>query len=93
MPDDIITDAAKEIIGISIVGPICIILVALLWWREKVYRTDLKFWQDKYQASQDAHLKDVRDFATSGEAMKNTMGSLVTAVNANMEALKERPRR
>lgn len=93
MPDAVLTDAAKEIIGISIVGPICIILVALLWWRETAYQKSLKFWQDKYEASQEARLKEVREFATTGEEMRDTQRALVVAVNANIEALKERPRR
>jgi hypothetical protein len=93
VPDAVLTDAAKEIIGISIVGPICILLICLLAWREKVSAQTIKFWQDKYETSQEARLKEVREFATTGEEMRDTQRALVVAVNANIEALKERPRR
>lgn len=93
MPDVVLTDAAKEIIGISIVGPICVLLICLLAWREKIYRSDLKMWQDKHDASQAARLNDLREFATMGESMRESQRALAVAVNASMEALKERPRR
>lgn len=93
MPDDIITDAVGQFMAGG--GPfagLCILLMAVLVWRERTYRADLKEWQGKHDTSRGEHLADVKAYAEIGESVRDQVKALVVIVQGAVDLMKERQR-
>ena len=92
MPDALITDAGRSILDYGVIGAICLILMGVIWFREKQHRTDLTKEQDSHQKTREAQLDEVRKMAALGETMRDQMRSVVATMEMLAEIIKDRAR-
>lgn len=94
MPDALITDSGQRILDVGVIGAVCILLIAVLIIRERMYRSDLKSWEKQLDDAKKEHLNDVKRYAEIGETIreyiKGQTMSLQTEVKAAMEVIKDR---
>jgi len=103
-PDTIVTDAARSIIDVGVVGSLCIILALVIWWQDKRHRAEiactrtelkaeLKAEQDAHQRTRDAQIAEIRHFTTLGESIRDQQKATETAIERMIDWVKERDRK
>lgn len=90
MPDATVTEATKSILDVGVVGAICILLMVVLVWREKIYRSDLKDEREAHQETREKHLEDVKHFAMIGESVRDQMKTQVQTFQNVIDLFKTR---
>lgn len=93
MPDPVVTEAARSFIKADpVLGALCILLIAALVFRERMWRADMKTERDAHDITRQKHLADVKDFARIGESMRDQMKTLVTTFENVIDMVKDRGR-
>lgn len=92
LPDDAILDASKKLIDFGVIGAVCIMLIAALAWLGITYRTDMRRKDEENQRIREAHLADVKNYATIGESVRDQIKPALTAFQTAVEILKDRNR-
>lgn len=90
MPDAQLTEATKSILDVGVIGGICILLIAALIIRERMWRADMKAEREDHQKTREAHLTDVKHFALIGESVRDQMKTQVQAFQNVIDLFKQR---
>jgi hypothetical protein len=90
MPDAQLTEASKSILDVGVIGAICLLLIAALIIRERMWRADMKAERDAHQETREEHLADVKHFAMIGESVRDQMKTQVQAFQNVIDLFKTR---
>ena len=86
VPDATMVEAGKNILDVGVVGSVLIFVVGALGWTVRQWLAT----QKKFDDLQEARLKDVREFAAIGEAIRNTMAANTVAIESVLKVVRER---
>lgn len=92
MPDAIITESAGKLLETGVIGAVCLLLIALLVVREKMWRKDLKDERDSHQATRVTHMEDVKKIVVLGENIREVLKSQVQQNQIFLDIVKDRGR-
>jgi len=86
LPDATVIDAGKQIIDVGVVGSGLVFTMLALGWVTRQWLAALK----RNDELQEARLKDVKEFAGIGEAVRQAMASNTVAIESALKVLRER---
>jgi len=89
MPDASLVDASSAFINADpILGSVVVVLMVVTAWVARQWLAALK----SVDAEKDARLADAKEYAASGEAMRNAMQSNTSAIQSILEVVRDRGR-
>jgi len=86
IPDATVVDAGKQIIDVGVVGAGLVFCMLALAWVTRQWVAAMK----KHDELQEARLKDVKDFAAIGEAIRQAMAANTVAIESALKVIRER---
>jgi len=92
VPDAIAVEAGKTFLDLGIAGAVIIVLIGFLGWTVKQWQNERKEYAKKLDEEKDARLADAKEFAMLGETTRNAIAANTTAIQAMLEAFKDRKR-
>lgn len=93
MPDAIVTEASRSLIKADpVLGALCILLIAALVLRERMWRADYKAERDAHRETLKKQLEDVKEFARIGESVRDQMKTMVVTFQNVIDLIKDRGR-
>ncbi|MFD2235922.1 hypothetical protein [Aureimonas populi] len=93
MPDPLTLEASRQFLDWGPPGALIILLMAVIVFQHRVHRSDVKGEQDAHQKTREAHLADIRAFATIGESIREQQRASEAAINRVLDLVSERDRR
>jgi hypothetical protein len=91
VPDEIATEAAKEILKADpVLGGLIVLLVLALWWVDRRATNERKENQAALNAATAAHLSDVKRANDQFDPIKDQMAALVSQNHTIIELVRER---
>lgn len=88
-PDTVVTEASRTFLDYGLLGAVTLLLMAVLVWRERTYRADLKEEREAHQKTRDQHLADLKQYATIGESVRDQIKSMRDVVQAAIDILRQ----
>lgn len=90
MPDPVTLEASRQLLEYGPLGAIIVLLMAVIVFQYRTYRTDIASERAAHQKTSDALLAEIRSSAALAESIRDQQKAMETAINA---VLAERDRR
>lgn len=93
MPEAAFLDASGKFIDAGILGALVVILMSVIILQYRAHRVDMKEKEAAHQKTREAHLADIRAFATIGESIREQQRATEAAITTVLDLVKERDQR